>query len=301
MACNTCLKSFSLLRPEKGCPGCGFSYCSKCINHKVFLKKINSDTKVCFKCSRTANSNEPIKINPPDVYYKRINAINPSMNNKSVFANNSEKEIYDRLQKLKEDNKEHTANSSTNDIAARLQKLKGEIPSTSDAEIAARLASLKGVPTCEISSKAALLKPDLRTEQEQADDLFKQYLDQAKIDSFYSNEFDGLVNDIEKRLENLKGTSEQKKVTTTADSNITNNEDEMLRKIIEEAKAKVTLEESEICDPGIEELPFCEICNEDANMRCLGCKYLFCKRCFIEHKDDDDGCNKYETYTPKNA
>lgn len=53
--------------------------------------------------------------------------------------------------------------------------------------------------------------------------------------------------------------------------------------------------EDDILKPS-DELPFCEICNEDARMRCLGCQYLFCKRCFLEHRDDDDGCNRFEPY-----
>lgn len=80
------------------------------------------------------------------------------MSNDSECVNSSEKEIYDRLQKLKEDNKEHSVNFTTDDIATRLQNLKGEIPSTSDAEIAARLANLKGLPTCEIASKVLYVK-----------------------------------------------------------------------------------------------------------------------------------------------
>lgn len=51
-----------------------------------------------------------------------------------------------------------------------------------------------------------------------------------------------------------------------------------------------------------DELPFCEICNEDATRRCLGCRYLFCKQCFKDHMDDEDGCNRYEPYqAPKGS
>lgn len=46
--------------------------------------------------------------------------------------------------------------------------------------------------------------PDLRTEQEQADDLMKQFMEQTKIDGKYKDEFDSLVNDIESRLGKLK-------------------------------------------------------------------------------------------------
>lgn len=61
-------------------------------------------------------------------------------------------------------------------------------------------------------------------------------------------------------------------------------------------KAEASLDPDELSPSTNDELPFCEICNEDASLRCLGCRYLFCKRCFMEHKDDDDGCNRYEPY-----
>lgn len=67
-------------------------------------------------------------------------------------------------------------------------------------------------------------------------------------------------------------------------------------KYFSQIKVESTLEDNELCTSKHDELPFCEICNEDARMRCLGCRYLFCKRCFLEHKDDDDGCNRYESY-----
>lgn len=67
-------------------------------------------------------------------------------------------------------------------------------------------------------------------------------------------------------------------------------------------KAEASLDPDELPPATNDELPFCEICNEDATLRCLGCRYLFCKRCYIEHKDDDDGCNRYEPYkAPRNV
>ncbi|CAH2045246.1 unnamed protein product, partial [Iphiclides podalirius] len=68
MSCNTCSRSFSLFLPEKGCPSCGFSYCSKCLNKKVFVAKLNTEKKVCAKCSRN-KSDEANTIQPPDVFY----------------------------------------------------------------------------------------------------------------------------------------------------------------------------------------------------------------------------------------
>lgn len=75
-------------------------------------------------------------------------------------------------------------------------------------------------------------------------------------------------------------------------------EEESVGEMAEEMKAEAYVEENEITGPTRDELPFCEICKEDATMRCLGCRYLFCELCFQNHKDVDDGCNKYEPYHP---
>ncbi|XP_047536746.1 abscission/NoCut checkpoint regulator isoform X2 [Vanessa atalanta] len=305
MPCNSCSKSFSLLRQEKGCPGCGFSYCSKCLNHKVFLQKLNAEVKVCTKCKQQANKNdnEPTTVEPPDAYY-RIGIPTDSAKNKEVSSNTTDQLIYEKLKKLKGGNQENLTKVNNEDIIARLQKLKADIPSTSTTELEFRLANLKGVPTGAVQSKPLLPGPDLRTEQEQADDLMKQYMAQSNIDTKYKEEFDVLVNDIETRLQTLKGTSTsgQKKPAATEDNEKSDDEEEIIKKIIHRAKEQTSLEENEVCDSGLDELPFCEICNEDAKMRCRGCKYLFCKRCFYEHKDDDDGCDSYDPYTaPKTS
>lgn len=306
MACNSCSKSFSFLRQEKGCPGCGFSYCSKCLNHKVFLQKLNSEAKVCAKCQNTANTNEPRKVEPPDAYYKRIGPTIDATKRIDISENATDQEIYEKLMKLKEDKQENMQKGNNGDIINRLKKLKGDIPSTSTAELEARLANIKGVPISAVQTKPVLPSPDLRTEQEQADDLLKQYMAQTNIDAKYKDEFDELVSDIESRLQKLKGSSTSTSGPAGTTSSMNNekveDEDEIIKKIIEKAKVESKLEENEICDSVVDELPFCEICNEDAKMRCLGCKYLFCKQCFLEHKDDDDGCDKYEPYiAPKTS
>ncbi|CAK1583724.1 unnamed protein product [Parnassius mnemosyne] len=292
MACNSCSRAFSLLRPEKGCPSCGFSYCSKCLNNKKFLAKVNAEKKVCAKCSR----NEAKIIEPPDVFYRqvRIAKINESQSDckDNTFVNTSEQEIFNRLEKLKQDNKEKA--KSDKEILERLQNLKGPMPSTSDAEIYSRLAKVKGIPNI-VTKEPVLSPPDLRTEQEQADDLLKQYMEQVKIDSKYKDGFEDTINNIETRLHKLRGTS----TTSISVEKSSDSEDEetIIKKIIEKVKTDASLED-EISPDTNDELPFCEICNEDASVRCLGCKYLFCMRCFNEHKDDDDGCDKYEIFSP---
>lgn len=314
MSCNTCAKGFSLLRQEKGCPGCGFSFCSKCLNSKVFLPKLNSEAKVCTKCKKALEQkdNKNQAITPPDAYYKRlagaeeksisVNMSNPSTTNTEDLS--IDDQIQARLKKLKEKNVAKT--TSEEEIAKRLQGIKG-VSSTSDAEISERLAKLRGMPV--IVNQPSLPVQDLRTEQEQADDLMKQYLEQTQIDSKYKDELDSLISDMEARMQKLKGAPPEKGagVSITKEPGVpsqieTEDEEESVRKIVEKIKAEASIEENEIAPPTQDELPFCEICNEDATMRCLGCKYLFCKRCFRDHQDDDDGCNRYEPYqAPKGS
>ncbi|XP_026745363.1 abscission/NoCut checkpoint regulator [Trichoplusia ni] len=303
MSCNSCAKSFSILRKEKGCPGCGYSYCSKCLDHKMFLTKLNAEVKVCAKCKNlTQKPNEPKKVEAPDAYYRRIGA----MEVKQVATNTGnlglvDQEILARLQKLKEGRDPTPTGVTDEEVRNRLQKIKDDMPTSSDAEIQARLAKLKGIPIQISSSKPVLPPPDTRTEQEQANDLLKQYLEQTKIETKYNDEFNEVISDIESRMQKLKGSTGPSAQNSKEDpgQNVeSEDEEETVKKIVEKIKAEAVLDPDDISPTTIDELPFCEICNEDAKMRCLGCKYLFCKRCFMEHKDDDDGCNRYEPYHP---
>ncbi|CAF4868282.1 unnamed protein product [Pieris macdunnoughi] len=293
MSCNTCCKAFSIIRKEKGCPNCGFSYCSKCLNYKIFLPKLNFEAKVCGKCKNTLNSNHKV-IEPPAAYFKRIENPNVVIGQEMDVNKNDpvEEEIRKRLLKLKEE-KLNSSECSDKDIAERLKKLK-DIPSTSQAQIEQRLANIKEVPIQSIQSKPALPTPDIRTEEEQANDLLRQYMAHASMDKKYEDEFNSKINDIEGRLYKLKGQQTASNSISRTDMVLMESEDELIRKIIDKAKVE---SDDEVASPINNELPFCEICNEDAVMRCLGCKYLFCKLCFMEHKDDDDGCDKYEKYT----
>ncbi|XP_063387683.1 abscission/NoCut checkpoint regulator [Cydia fagiglandana] len=266
MSCNTCAKPFTLLRKE-----------------------------VCVKCKQAAQQSKGAKpIEPPDAYFKRIGTVKDNSStdssNKQRIQNEKDQEIQARLHKLKENEKMKT---SEEEISRRLQNIKGEVPSTSDAELLERLAKLRGVPP-------VLLAPDTRSEQEQADDLLKQYQAKTAIDAKYINEFNGLVNDMESRLQNLKGNGGPSQTrNVNPEDTPSEDEEDTVKKIIEKLKTEALLDE-ELSPTSNDELPFCEICNEDATMRCVGCRYLFCKRCFLDHKDDDDGCDRYEPYTPPN-
>uniref|UniRef100_A0A1E1WSM5 FYVE-type domain-containing protein n=1 Tax=Pectinophora gossypiella TaxID=13191 RepID=A0A1E1WSM5_PECGO len=157
MSCNSCAKPYSLLRKEKGCPNCGFSFCSKCLEYKMFVPKLKAEAKVCAKCKRLPQSDEPRKIQPPDAYYKRLGVMKNDSFDKldsqqqPNSSNNVDQEIINRLRKLKEDSKK--PQTSEEEIAQRLQKIKGEMPKTSDAEIQERLARLRGVPIATVQSQ----------------------------------------------------------------------------------------------------------------------------------------------------
>ncbi|XP_063367656.1 abscission/NoCut checkpoint regulator [Cydia amplana] len=217
--------------------------------------------------------------------------------NKQRIQNEKYQEIQARLHKLKENEKVKT---SEEEISRRLENIKGEVPSTSDAELLERLAKLRGVPVATLQTKTVLVTPDTRSEQEQADDLLKQYQAKTAIDTKYINEFNGLVNDMESRLLSLKGNGGPSQTrNVNPEDTPSEDEEDTVKKIIEKLKTEALLDE-QLSPTSNDELPFCEICNEDATMRCVGCQYLFCKRCFLDHKDDDDGCDRYEPYTPPN-
>ncbi|XP_075982706.1 abscission/NoCut checkpoint regulator isoform X2 [Anticarsia gemmatalis] len=288
---------------QRGCPGCGFSYCSKCLDYKIFVPKLNAEAKVCGKCKRAASNPNETKtvVEPPKAYYRRLGVMYDKQETNKISDSNADpidQTISERLQKLKEDR--DVPMTTDEQIKSRLQNIKGEMPSTSDAEIQERLAKLRGMPVISMTSKPVLLPPDTRTEQEQANDLLKQYMEQTTIDTQYKDEFDNLISDMESRMQKLRGTDstnskDQSQGTNTKESAESEDEEEAVKKIVEKIKAE-SLIEDDIAPSTNDELPFCEICNEDARMRCLGCRYLFCKRCFMEHKDDDDGCNRYEPY-----
>lgn len=49
---------------------------------------------------------------------------------------------------------------------------------------------------------------------------------------------------------------------------------------------------------GEDELPWCDLCNEDAQLRCLGCDGdLYCRRCWVEtHGDHELKRHRTENY-----
>lgn len=69
-----------------------------------------------------------------------------------------DQEILARLQKLKEGRDPTPTGVTDEEVRNRLQKIKDDMPTSSDAEIQARLAKLKGIPIQISSSKVKYLK-----------------------------------------------------------------------------------------------------------------------------------------------
>lgn len=197
--------------------------------------------------------------------------------------------------------------SYTDDIRERLNALKKdnlpEVPQNADDDIGKRLANLKGVEFKDYStSNKVFFTPDTRTEQEKIEDLVKQFVDERTIDNEAEPEA-SQVNDIERRLAALRG--QDLETTKKQIEQIEETEEEEAERTMRQYLEEATLDdivldpdEQELIStipaaPGqskrdLDELPFCEICNEDATLRCLECDNLFCRSCFKEFHDEED-------------
>jgi len=210
--------------------------------------------------------------------------------------------------------------SYTDDIRSRLDALKKvDLPETTangEEDIQRRLAELKGVEYKVPSEAKIHFTPDTRSEQEKIDDLLKQFVEEKTIDAVAEPESSqvqaGTVEDIERRLAALRGQDLDKTREQIEQTEETEQEEiaRTMKQYLEEAKLdEIVLdpEEEEIMSsippaPGqkkdLEELPFCEICNEDASLRCLECENLFCVSCFREFHDEEDyKSHKTKPYT----
>lgn len=221
------------------------------------------------------------------------------------------------IQKTQESSIPSTSDTDPNNldemIKKRLETLKQDRltntnPMSTDADIAIRIANLKGMeynPASNSADRTLLLSTDQRTDQEKIKDLVKQFMAESSLD-----EAADPIRDIERRLAILKGSNVDGNPEIAATKKTSDNEDDdetkvkkLVSKYLDEVslpladggssgpeQAPLSPEEKEYLDSidvtkQQEELPWCTICNEDADLRYDG--DLFCKACYKEIKEDE--------------
>ncbi|XP_048525782.1 abscission/NoCut checkpoint regulator isoform X1 [Dendroctonus ponderosae] len=326
MSCNHCNTKYNFFHKEvltitlqlniscnfyletSGCALCGLSLCSKCLQQKCQIpSKGQGEFKVCRTCYAKLNTQSDDKENtliPPDRFFKRLeNLENPAAPPITVYREDpkmsalknglsvTDKELVDRLEKLKE---------------------KQPLP-PSDSELRERLARLKDSPF-ESSSNATkpLFMPDMRTDQEKADALLEQYTFEQAIGSLHQNH-----EDLSQRLAALKGEELKSlpKERTSSDSDSENEVERITKRMVAELSlercpvggSKMTFPHDDYDDEDYDyvrsspELPWCVLCNNDATMKCYDCGGdLYCNSCNVEvHKKGGDLDHRVEPYKKK--
>lgn len=277
-----------------GCVKCNRIFCSKCLIHKIQSEDKKQTFLVCLRCHSLNSEQHDL-----------------SRNKKS--SQKIEELLEVKPNEFTEPVLEPTLNITTasEDLRARPNILK---ENNADDEIHQRLANLKGLNL--EREKNTTFTPDTRSDQEKIEDLLKQFVEEKDINDQHDTAIpipcsSGSIDDIERRLAALRGL-DLSKIKAPLEEFVEESEgeeiDRTVLKFIEEAKLPdfgVDSVEQELISslpqpPGIdkkdlEELPFCEICNEDAVIRCLECENIFCHKCFLEFHDEED----YKTHKTK--
>ncbi|XP_025831645.1 abscission/NoCut checkpoint regulator [Agrilus planipennis] len=301
MSCLYCNAKYGLFNKEAGCSNCGVSLCHKCLKHKYKVPATGKETKICGACYtkltkgiKTDTEERP----PPDVFLKRLANLQSSKLTTASDSNNpqgfkpglspADQQIVQRLEKLKaKDNQKVLL--SDDEIRKRLDNLKGE---TTKATI---IYDPKAV--------------DTRSDQEKIDSLLEQYASEINIKEDHES-----TKDLEERIAKLKGekTIKEKQKLNDEDDEASDEEVEA-EKVAKKVMSQIALENKseaksmekdnalkfeEELEEDEPELPWCVLCNADAQLRCLDCKDLYCARCCKEaHKewgDDDHEIIKYK-------
>lgn len=294
MSCGSCGKTFGFFSKEMGCVKCNRLFCKKCLTHKIQSEDKKQTFLVCLRCySLNSEKNDPSSNKKSIQKVEELLEIKPNEFTEPVLEpTTTTDDLRDRLNLLKENN--------------------AAIKIDNDDEIQQRLANLKGVKL--MPEKSTNFTPDTRSDQEKIESLLKQFVEEKDINDQHDDAIlssSGSIDDIEKRLAALRGV-DLSKIKAPLEDFVEESEreeiDRTVMKYLEEAKLpEFTLDpdEQELISslplpPGVdkkdlEELPFCEICNEDAVIRCLECENIFCHRCFLEFHDEED----YKTHKTK--
>ena len=195
--------------------------------------------------------------------------------------------------------------SCDEEIEERLRKLKSDKTETSVTDqksIEERLARLKGIDPNVYSMPPITVYQQTKhkTDTEKTEDLIKQLSEELNIDessgiSLSSTRRASTDEEIERRLARLRGQQhiDRKKNMSSMDVDSDDEETEQQNNLIEKLLAESNLPSipsdsnqldatEEGFDMASDCLPWCEICNEDAVIKCMGCMGdLYCKQCFV--------------------
>ena len=203
-------------------------------------------------------------------------------------------------------------------IADRLKNLqKAEVELPSDEEMSERLAKLKGQPKIAEEKPVYRMEADTRPQVRQSEDLMAKMQEEVKIDGAYKLDEENAVEDIERRLALLKADQSHDEQTQRPKDVEMDSEDEE-KAVIAKAMAEADLPDLDEDPPSTaplqglvrqltrdvnddhEELPWCGICNDDADLRCLNCdRELFCRRCFRECHEEFEMKHRSEPFKRK--
>jgi len=347
MSCTGCSQPFGFLKREVACPQCGFSYCKKCLRFKLVLDPETSkkEVLVCRRCHSKLSTGVDME-QPPAMTKALITRLesleNPSRPPITVYRQPArearlaqlkrglsieDQQLADRLESLRKNDHPRQANGHHHGGSG------GGGGGTTSEEIEARLARLKGEdPSHKPSTATPLSTISQNVVAESENDIIMSCAEQVRLDQRYNEGLKRSVDDMEARLERLRGgdpgkqqqqhsSSSSASTSTTANTKQTFFEDEDLTeaeqvaRIIERFKAEVELEnknknESEETsvpadvnmtsddvedddDDDVDNL--CRICEEKrATLKCDECDGdLFCKKCCDEFHYELGEVHKY--------
>ncbi|XP_044265854.1 abscission/NoCut checkpoint regulator isoform X2 [Tribolium madens] len=305
MSCNHCNTKFNFFHKEMGCSNCGLSFCNKCLKQKCKIPNRGTGEfnvcKLCYSKLASGTSAPLPQIAPPDTFIKRLeNLENPVAPPITMYKHDpkiqalrsglspADQKILDRLEKLKDSEKG---------------------PPPSEGELRRRLASLKGENDYVEGPSRLLFPVDSRTEQQKADSLLEQFVNERDIELAHNPQ-----EEIEARLATLRGQgvkpNEGPYISNLHDSSSEEEVDKITKKIMDEVAIeercpkKLTPSSSndeENDGRASPELPWCVLCNNDAKFRCYDCGGdLYCGECNVEvHKNWGDTDHKVVPFKSK--
>ncbi|XP_054153483.1 abscission/NoCut checkpoint regulator-like [Oppia nitens] len=216
------------------------------------------------------------------------------------------------------------------EIEERLRRLKSDTSpptqTTDQKAIEERLARLKGIDPNHYTMPPITVyhHHKHKTDSEKADQLMTQFCEELALnkrsrDSFGNSRRLSTDEDIERRLAKLKDENNESQKQTNMEIDVDLDDTEIEKRLIDRLLAECRLptvptlpldphildiDEENIDDIGSDSLPWCQICNEDAVIKCHDCSGdLYCKECFVDFHDDSD-LKKHKTEPfrgPKNS